>query len=131
MKLLLDTNAYSALLRGRFEVVDRVRKAESVLISSIVAGELMFGFRNGNRIEENLERFEAFLNNRFVDWVPVTLTTADRFSRIATVLRKKGRPLPTNDIWIAAHTLETGADLLSYDRHFEAIEGLPWIQLTQ
>ena len=81
MKLLIDTNAYSALLRGRSEVVDRARKAESVLISSIVAGELMFGFRNGNRVEENLDRFEALLNNRFVDWVPVTLTTADRLIR--------------------------------------------------
>ena len=79
MKLLLDTNAYSALMRGRSEIVDRVRKAERVLISCIVAGELMFGFRNGNRVDENLEKFDAFLNNRFVEWVPLTLTTADRF----------------------------------------------------
>ena len=130
MKLLLDTNAFSALMRGRPEIADRVRRSERVLISSIVAGELFFGFRNGNRMEENQTRFGAFIANSFVTWVPVTLTTADRFARIAVALRKKGRPIPTNDIWIAAHTLETGADLLSYDQHFENIEGLPWTQLA-
>ncbi|VAX05514.1 hypothetical protein MNBD_GAMMA26-1597 [hydrothermal vent metagenome] len=129
MKLLLDTNAYSALMQGQSEVVERVRKAERVLISSIVAGELMFGFRNGNRVEQNLTQFKDFLASPLVDLLPVTLTTADRFSRITLALRKKGRPIPTNDIWIAAHTLETGADILSYDRHFEEIDGLPWIPL--
>jgi tRNA(fMet)-specific endonuclease VapC len=126
---MLDTNAYSALMQGRPEVAERVRRTEQILVSSIVAGELLFGFRNGSRLNENLERFDAFLANSFVSWVPVTLVTADRFSRIAAALRRKGRPLPTNDVWIAAHTLETGADLLSYDRNFEAIDGLPWVAL--
>lgn len=129
MRLMLDTNAYSALMRGQSEVAERVRRAERILISSIVAGELLFGFRNGSRLNENLKRFDAFLANSFVSLAPVTLVTADRFSRIAVALRRKGRPLPTNDVWIAAHTLETGADLLSYDRHFEAIDGLPWVAL--
>lgn len=60
--------------------------------------------------------------------LPVTLVTADRFGRIAATLRRKGRPLPTNDIWIAAHAMESGADLLSFDGHFEHVEGLAWIQ---
>lgn len=54
----------------------------------------------------------------------MTFTTADRFGRIAAALRAKGKPIPQNDIWIAAHAMETGADLLSFDRHFEAVEGL-------
>jgi len=61
----------------------------------------------------------------------VTLVTADRFGRIAASLRRKGRPLPTNDIWIAAHAMESGADLLSFDRHFEHVEGLAWIHPDQ
>ena len=60
----------------------------------------------------------------------MTLTTADRYSRVAAALRVKGRPIPSNDIWIAAHTLETGADLVSYDRHFGEIDGLAWIPVT-
>ena len=129
MKILLDTNAYSALMRGRPEVAEQVRKAEHVLMSTIVVGELMFGFRNGTRFQQNIDLLESFLANRYVTFVPVTLTTADRFGRIAASLRTKGRPIPTNDIWIAAHAFETGADLLSYDEHFSAVDGLTWIPL--
>ena len=129
MKILLDTNAYSALMRGRPEAVERVRKAERVLMSTIVVGELIFGFRNGTRFQQNFELLESFLANRFVELVPVTFTTADRFGRIAANLRAKGSPIPTNDIWIAAHTFETGADLLSYDEHFAGVDGLTWIPL--
>lgn len=129
MKILLDTNAYSALMRGRPEVAQQVRKAEHVLMSTIVIGELMFGFRNGTRFQQNIDLLESFLANRYVTLIPVTFTTADRFGRIAANLRTKGRPIPTNDIWIAAHAFETGADLLSYDEHFVAVEGLAWIPL--
>ena len=60
----------------------------------------------------------------------MSFTTADRYSRIAVGLRAKGRPIPSNDIWIAAHTMETGADLVSCDRHFEQIDGLAWIHVS-
>lgn len=126
MKLLLDTNAYVALMRGDPGTSDRVRRAERLFMSAIVAGELLFGFRNGSRYETNLKELEAFLNNPYVQFLPVTLTTADRFGRIAALLRRKGIPLPTNDIWIAAHAIESGAELLSSDRHFEAVDGLVW-----
>ena len=71
-----------------------------------------------------------FVENPYVSLVYVTLTTADRFARIAAALRAKGRPIPTNDIWIAAHAMETGAELLSFDDHFESIDGLAWVPLT-
>ena len=56
--------------------------------------------------------------------------TADRYSRIAASLRAKGRPIPTNDVWIAAHAMETGADLVSADRHFEHVDGIAWLRVT-
>jgi len=129
MRLLLDTNAYTGLMRGSAAVVDRVRGAERVLISSIVAGELLYGFRHGARYERNRSQFESFLTRRLVDLVPVTLTTADRFGLIAAALRRKGGPIPSNDIWIAAHALETGADLISFDSHFSRIDGLAFMHL--
>lgn len=130
MRLLLDTNAYSALMRGHREVAAVVRRSDEVLLSSVVAGELLFGFRNGSRFEENAARLEAFLDNPFVTGLPVTFTTADRFGRLAASLRRRGEPIPTNDIWIAAHALEAGADLLSSDSHFGAVEGLAWIPFS-
>jgi len=57
----------------------------------------------------------------------VTFVTAERFGRIAAALREKGRGIPTNDIWIAAHAMETGADLVSFDTHFGEIDGLVWV----
>lgn len=128
MKILLDTNAYSALMRGHAEVAARVRRAECIYMSTIVAGELIFGFRNGSRFDGNMAEFESFLANPYVELMPVTLATADRFSRIALSLQRGGIPIPTNDIWIAAHAMETGSDLISFDMHFESIEGLVWIR---
>jgi tRNA(fMet)-specific endonuclease VapC len=130
MRILLDTNAYSALLRGHDDVADRVRRAEQVVFSTVVAGELLLGFRLGSRLKKNMAELDAFLENPYVSLVPVTLTTADRFARIAAALRAKGRPIPTNDIWIAAHAMEAGAELLSFDAHFGAIDGLAWVVLS-
>jgi tRNA(fMet)-specific endonuclease VapC len=69
---------------------------------------------------------EDFIGNRFVDFLPVSYVTADRFGRIAASLKQKRTPLPSNDTWIAAHAIESGSELLSFDRHFEKIEGLVW-----
>jgi len=57
----------------------------------------------------------------------VTEATARRFGLIAAALRERGRPIPSNDIWIAAQAMETGAELLSYDQHFSFIDGLAWL----
>ena len=130
MKVLLDTNAYAALKRGVDAVIGQVTRAETVLLSTVVAGELLAGFRQGTRLRKNLDELEAFLDNPHVTVVPVTLATADRFGRIAASLRAKGRPIPTNDIWIAAHAMETGAQLLSFDTHFGEVDGLAWVDLA-
>ena len=127
MKVLLDTNAYAALMRGDSSVADRVRKSEEVLMSAVVTGELLFGFQNGSRFARNVKELENFLQNPYVRFIPVNWTTADRFSRVAVELKRKGTPIPTNDIWIAAHAMETGADLISFDEHFKNIDGLAWI----
>jgi tRNA(fMet)-specific endonuclease VapC len=127
MRLILDTNAYTALMRGHSDVVNRVRRAQELPFSPIVAGELLLGFRTGTRLEANVRDLDAFLANPYVRVVPVTVTTADRFARIATALRQRRTPIPTNDIWIAAQAMETGADLLSFDQHFSYVDGLVWI----
>jgi predicted nucleic acid-binding protein len=127
MKLSLDTNVYTALFRGDKTIADYVKRAEHVTISAVVAGELISGFRNGSRYEDNRRRLDDFLLSAYVSLLPVTLVTADRFGRIATSLRRKGRPIPSNDIWIAAHTMESGSELLSFDKHFEEVDGLAWV----
>ncbi|WP_420626114.1 type II toxin-antitoxin system VapC family toxin [Candidatus Poriferisodalis sp.] len=130
MRLLLDSNAYSLLMRGHERVGELVRNAQELLFSAVVIGELMYGFRAGSRFERNVADLRSFLESPYSTLVEVGQTTADRYSRIAAALKGKGRPIPTNDVWIAAHAMETGADLVSADRHFEHIDGLVWVPIS-
>ncbi len=130
MRILLDSNAYSAFMRGSEEVRDLIRGAEAVLFSAVVVGEQLYGFRQGTRFEQNLAELRSFLERPYVSFVPVGPVTADRYSRVMTALRAKGRPIPTNDVWIAAHAMETGADLVSADRHFEHVDGIAWVRVS-
>ena len=131
MKRLLDTNAYVELLKGNAAVANSVRSAEQLVFSMVVLGELLFGFRNGSRYDKNLAMLDDFLSQPWIVLQQVTRTTADRFGRIAAALRKAGTPIPTNDIWIAAHALETGAELVTFDHHFELVRGLPVTRLPK
>ena len=124
MRILLDSNAYTKFMRGDIECGERVRSADEVLMSVVVLGELLFGFRNGTRFESNYADLGSFLDGSKVSIAPVSPQTAEYYAIVATSLRSIGRPIPTNDLWIAAHALETQAELISEDRHFEAIEGI-------
>ena len=130
MRLLLDSNAYTLLMSGHEEVSDLVRSAEEILFSAIVVGELMYGFRRGTRFDQNAAQLRSFLESPYTSFVNVGPVTADRYSRVFAGLRAKGRPIPTNDVWIAAHAMETGADLISADSHFEHVDGIAWVRVS-
>ena len=122
--ILLDTNAYTALLRGDQKILDAMASAETVFMSAIVLGELFDGFRGGSRIRENRALLDQFLSRPRVCLLSVGLETADVFGEIKQHLRKNGTPLPINDIWIAAHAVEKGAVLITYDKHFRQVSGV-------
>ena len=124
MKILLDTSGYVGFKRGTEEVVDSITSAEAVFFSPVVLGELMFGFRNGNRFKENMDELNKFLEHTVVEIIHIGKTTSDRYSRIALQLKRQGTPIPSNDIWIAAQAIEHGVELITSDRHFENIAGL-------
>jgi tRNA(fMet)-specific endonuclease VapC len=129
MKIMLDTSAYVGFKRNNPELVEIIVSAELILISAVVLGELLFGFRNGTRFKKNLAELNRFLEHDSVETVPVGKTSADRYSRIAAQLRRQGTPIPTNDIWIAAQTMEHGAELITTDEHFDKIIGLVYSRL--
>jgi len=124
MKILMDTSAYVGFKLNNQEIVDTVLNAYTILFSPIVLGELMFGFRNGTRFKNNMDDLNRFLDHQTIKLVQINDITADRYSRIANQLKLQGTPIPTNDIWIAAQTMEQGAELITSDRHFEKIYGL-------
>ena len=123
-KILLDTNAYSELSRGDDRVLDLLAEAERVYIPVTVLGELFAGFRGGSKEQWNRRKLKVFLGRPTVRVLQTSVEIADIYSEIVQRLRKKRRPIPTNDIWIAAHAMDCGAVLVSFDAHFEAVEGL-------
>ena len=124
MKLILDTNAYVGFKLGYPELVEYITRATRLWISPIVLGELMFGFRNGSLFAKNMEELNRFLAHPAIEIIQLSDITSDRYSRIATQLKRQGTPIPSNDIWIAAQTMETGAELVTMDKHFGKISGL-------
>ena len=123
-RLLIDTNIYSNALRGDKEVVFSLQRATLIGISSISIGELLSGFKGGKKVRQNKEELEEFLDSSRVSIFPVDEDTAEYYSEIISLLRRKGQPIPTNDIWIAAIALQHGLKLYTKDNHFKKIPGL-------
>lgn len=122
MKLVLDTNAYCQCEVGQGRALDLVEKATQLFLPSIVYGELYYGFRYGKRFEANLHRLDQFTEDYDVEIISVDLDVARKFGDIFASLRKKGKPIPTNDIWIAACCMSVGGLLLTSDHDFQFIE---------
>ena len=122
--ILIDTNAYTAFMRGEADTVEVLAHGESLYLSSVVLGELLAGFAAGSREARNRMELSRFLDSPRVQVLPVTADTADSYALIYAALRRKGQPIPTNDLWIAASALEHNAMLLTKDAHFLQIDGL-------
>lgn len=121
MNVLLDTSAYSALHRGHPAILDVLRRSETVAVPAVVLGELHSGFRAGTRCAEHTEQLTRFLSKPSVRVLNVTEETALRYAEVDVYLRRKGRPIPRNDVWIAAVAIEYGLQLLTLDEHFREI----------
>ena len=121
-RLLPDTNAFIALLKGDAGLAVVLDGASEVLLSAVVLGELTYGALNSQRVEANLHRLESLRGQcRFA---PVDDGVVRQYGRIRLALKRKGQPIPENDIWIAATAAASGATVLTDDEHFEAVEGL-------
>lgn len=122
--VLIDTNAYAAFKRGDKNMLAIIQHIETIAISPIILGELLAGFEGGNRTKKNKEELQLFLDSPRVRFFNITSDTAHYFSHIVSSLKRKGRPIPTNDIWIAAQSLEQGWIICTFDNHFQEIDGL-------
>ncbi len=122
--ILIDTNIYSEAMRGNAAVVDTLRQVPHIGFSSISVGELLSGFKSGNREQKNRQELSAFLDSPRVILYAVEEDTAEHYSSVQHRLRKKGTPIPTNDIWIVAVALQHGLPVYTMDKHFNKVDGL-------
>ncbi|MGB9685992.1 MAG: type II toxin-antitoxin system VapC family toxin [Rectinema subterraneum] len=124
IKILLDTNAYTAFMAGDQHVFSYMVDSEVVYISTIVIGELFAGFYGGDKVLQNKEELKLFLSKDSIKIIDVAMETAEIFGELKSALARKGRMIPLNDIWIAAHAIEYGSKLITYDEHFKNIDGV-------
>lgn len=122
--VLIDTNCYCDAMRGLPAAVAIMRESDHILLSTIVIGELLAGFKGGRNETANRNQLRKFLAQERVEVVPISADTAEFYALIYHQLRKKGKPVPTNDLWIAASAMANGARLATTDEHFQFIEGL-------
>lgn len=123
-RIAIDTNVYAAFKNNDGGVVEMFRNCDLIGVDMAVIAELFSGFSLGGREKKNREELEAFLNSSRVEVLPHDLETAEYYALIVKKLKAKGRPIPTNDIWIAANAMKHGLLLYSFDGHFEEIDGL-------
>lgn len=121
-RYLLDTNIIIALFNGDPEVEARLQASSEIFLSSVVLGELYYGAANSGRLKTNMARVEEFATS--CPLVGIDGSTALAYGTVKTRLRKIGRPIPENDLWIAACALQHDLVLVTRDGHFEDIEGL-------
>ncbi len=119
---LLDTNVVIAFFLEEREVVERVLEETPIYLPSIVLGELFYGANRSHYVEQNTDKIYLLL-----EWASVLscdANTASQFGIIKQQLVAKGRPIPDNDLWIAAIARQHGLTLVTRDEHFRAIENL-------
>jgi predicted nucleic acid-binding protein len=122
--IILDTNGYTAFKLGKPEAIELIQHVSQIGINSIVLGELLGGFALGNQRERNEQELNRFLASPRVITLEITSQTAAFYARVFLDLRQKGRPIPTNDMWIAASALQYDYAIFTYDQHFTYIDGL-------
>lgn len=120
----IDTSAYTAFKIGDVAIIAVLQHAAEILVSTIVLGELLAGFAASSRESVNRKELALFLESPRVRVVTCGSSTADSYALVYLSLRRRGKPIPTNDLWIAASCLEHGAALLTLDGHFQHVNGL-------
>ena len=123
-RILMDTNTYAAFKRNDPMAVGVLREVEFIGINVVVLGELLSGFKGGSKEEQNVRELNQFLDSPRVHLIQVDEETAEFYAKIYWDLKKKGRPIPSNDIWVAASAMRYALSLFTFDEHFKHIDGL-------
>jgi predicted nucleic acid-binding protein len=120
-RILLDTSAYAAFLRGREAMRTILQECDEIGLTPVVLGELQAGFARGRHRRKNLGELRRFRASPRVRVFPVDEQTAERYAVIVNALRGAGTPIPTNDAWIAASAMQHGLVVVTTDAHFERV----------
>ena len=124
MRLALDTNRYVDFCRGDIRTVEQVREAERIYLPFVTLAELRAGFLCGTKARHNERVLTRFLNSPRVRTLYADEQTTHHYARLFLQLREQATPIPTNDIWIAALSIQHDLPLFARDSHFDHIPQL-------
>ena len=124
MRIALDTNRYVDFCRGEPEVVRVIQQSTNILLPFVVLAELRAGFLCGNRSRQNERTLDKFLLSEGVAIIQADEETTHHYARLFQQLRKRGTPIPTNDLWIAALVVQHDLTLFARDAHFDHLPQL-------
>jgi len=122
--VVIDTNAYATFKRGETKAIEIIEQCDAIFLSTIVVGELLSGFVLGSREKRNRSEITEFINSHKVTQINVDFTTAEHFAAIFKLLKRKRKPIPVNDMWIATSAKQYGLSVFSFDAHFKHIDNL-------
>lgn len=120
--MILDTNGLSAVADGDVTLRPILREATEIAVPVIVLGEYRYGIRQSRDRTLYEQWLAEFIPNYRV--LAVDEETAERYAEIRYEMKRSGRPIPANDLWIAALARQHALPLLSRDRHFDSVRGL-------
>ena len=123
----LDTNIIIDLFRGNEDTADKIDSFKKVFIPVNVLGELHLGAENSSRKDHHLKQIKALLVRSIV--LHTSNKTASIYGNLKVHLKRKGKPIPENDIWIAALAIENKLSLVTRDKHFKNISELDILEL--
>jgi tRNA(fMet)-specific endonuclease VapC len=123
-RIQIDTNTYSALGKQDPRTIAVFTKADVIHVSVTVIAELLSGFQVGSREAKNRAQLDQFLAQPGIEILYPNFRTAEIYASINANLTKRGLPIPTNDIWIAAFAIQHDEPLFTFDAHFSRVEGL-------
>lgn len=121
-KILLDTNIVIELFKGNTYILSRLGNRQLVDIPHVVLGELLLGAYRSSNTPKHIAQIRDFMKRCNI--LSADVATADVYAQTKADLLKKGKPIPENDIWIAATALQHNLTLVTMDKHFQEVEGL-------
>jgi tRNA(fMet)-specific endonuclease VapC len=121
-KIALDTNAVIAYREGIPEVCALIDNADAIILPVTVIGELLYGALNSTKRKNNEKFVHQFAGYSLV--MQIDESVAARYARVRLDLKRRGNPIPENDIWIGAACLVLEVPLVSRDDHFRCVPGL-------
>lgn len=124
--MILDTNALSAAADREPAALKVVASAELVAIPVIVLGEFRLGIAQSRHRGDYEVWLQEWMNAVAV--LDIDEETSRHYATIGLELKKMGKPIPANDLWIAALCRQHSLPLASRDRHFDLVRGLRRIE---